>query len=220
MIQKPKLLLWFGLAVLIASPFVLIALSQVPYVYYYDFNQVRRHLEAIPGLVITDTRKHEDVTLEDCWYAFRFGSSEEVELALGETEDWEAPFTDEFDGVVFLRPYGSTPNGYERRVVSRARLLDWGVTFHRLADLVPHLETIIPRLREVGVVTDDNVSHALRLMWDLDSVRPRPWIKPPSQNNSQGQPRPNKTDAGNGSKAICRVRRVLLSPSPDPRRSS
>ncbi len=33
------------------------------------------------------------------------------------------------------------------------------------------------------------------------------------------QPRPNKTDAGNGSKAICRVSNVLRSPSPDPRRS-
>ena len=30
---------------------------------------------------------------------------------------------------------------------------------------------------------------------------------------------PNKTDAGNGSKAICRVSNVLRSPSPDPRRS-
>jgi hypothetical protein len=32
-------------------------------------------------------------------------------------------------------------------------------------------------------------------------------------------PRPNKTDAGNGSKAICRVNNVLRSPSPDPQRS-
>jgi hypothetical protein len=31
--------------------------------------------------------------------------------------------------------------------------------------------------------------------------------------------RPNKTDAGNGSKAICRVSNVLRSPSPDPKRS-
>ena len=30
----------------------------------------------------------------------------------------------------------------------------------------------------------------------------------------------NKTDAGNGSKAICRVSNVLRSPSPDPRRSA
>jgi hypothetical protein len=28
----------------------------------------------------------------------------------------------------------------------------------------------------------------------------------------------NKTDAGNGSKAICRVSNVLRSPSPDPKR--
>ncbi|MCP5557919.1 MAG: hypothetical protein H7A55_09230 [Verrucomicrobiaceae bacterium] len=35
---------------------------------------------------------------------------------------------------------------------------------------------------------------------------------------SIGQTRPNKTDAGNGSKAICRVSNVLRSPSPDPRR--
>ncbi len=31
--------------------------------------------------------------------------------------------------------------------------------------------------------------------------------------------KPNKTDAGNGSKAICRVFKVHTSPSPDPRRS-
>ena len=31
---------------------------------------------------------------------------------------------------------------------------------------------------------------------------------------------PNKTDAGNGSKTICRVSNVLRSPSPDPRRSA
>ena len=30
----------------------------------------------------------------------------------------------------------------------------------------------------------------------------------------------NKTDAGNGSKAICRVSNVLCSPSPDPKRSA
>ncbi len=29
----------------------------------------------------------------------------------------------------------------------------------------------------------------------------------------------NKTDAGNGSEAVCRVSNVLCSPSPDPRRS-
>jgi hypothetical protein len=29
---------------------------------------------------------------------------------------------------------------------------------------------------------------------------------------------PNKTDAGNGSKAICRVSNVFRSPSPDPKR--
>jgi hypothetical protein len=29
----------------------------------------------------------------------------------------------------------------------------------------------------------------------------------------------NKTDAGNGSKAFCRVSNVLRSPSPDPKRS-
>jgi hypothetical protein len=32
--------------------------------------------------------------------------------------------------------------------------------------------------------------------------------------------RPNKTDAGNGSKAICRVSNVSRSPSPDPSRSA
>ena len=32
------------------------------------------------------------------------------------------------------------------------------------------------------------------------------------------RPMPNKTDAGNGSKAICRVSNVLRSPSPDPSR--
>ena len=36
---------------------------------------------------------------------------------------------------------------------------------------------------------------------------------------SHGNPRANKTDAGNGSEAICRVSNVLRSPSPDPRRS-
>ena len=33
-------------------------------------------------------------------------------------------------------------------------------------------------------------------------------------------PKANKTDAGNGSKAICRVSNVLRSPSPDPKRSA
>jgi hypothetical protein len=174
---KVRLLIWSAVALLMASPVLFIVLSQLPFFYYYKYNRVRAHLEAIPGLIITDTRKHEDFTLEDCWYAFRFGESEEVELALSETEDWEAPFNDEFDGVVFLRPYGSLPNGYERRVISKARLLEWGVDFHRLADLVPHLKIIMPKLREVGVVSDEGVSHALHLMWDLDSVQPRPWIR-------------------------------------------
>jgi hypothetical protein len=34
-----------------------------------------------------------------------------------------------------------------------------------------------------------------------------------------GHTRANKTDAGNGSKAICRASNVLRSPSPDPKRS-
>jgi hypothetical protein len=39
--------------------------------------------------------------------------------------------------------------------------------------------------------------------------------------NYHSQPMsPNKTDAGNGSKAICRVSNVLRSPSPDPKRSA
>ena len=38
--------------------------------------------------------------------------------------------------------------------------------------------------------------------------------------NHQDNKRPNNTDAGNGSKAICRVSNVLRSPSPDPRRSA
>jgi hypothetical protein len=33
------------------------------------------------------------------------------------------------------------------------------------------------------------------------------------------QPRANKTDSGNGSKAICRVGNVHSSPSPDPERN-
>ncbi len=37
---------------------------------------------------------------------------------------------------------------------------------------------------------------------------------------SQHDNRANKTDAGNGSKAICRVSNVPPSPSPDPRRSA
>lgn len=39
------------------------------------------------------------------------------------------------------------------------------------------------------------------------------------QRLTHNQPRANKTDAGNGSKAICRVSNVLRSPSPDPKRS-
>ena len=40
------------------------------------------------------------------------------------------------------------------------------------------------------------------------------------QTRTHEQPRANKTDAGNGSKAICRVSNVLRSPSPDPKRSA
>ena len=39
------------------------------------------------------------------------------------------------------------------------------------------------------------------------------------KNNHHEATKANKTDAGNGSKAICRVSNVLRSPSPDPRRS-
>jgi hypothetical protein len=35
-------------------------------------------------------------------------------------------------------------------------------------------------------------------------------------NPTNDKPRPSKTDAGNGSKAICRVSNVLRSPSPYP----
>ena len=38
-------------------------------------------------------------------------------------------------------------------------------------------------------------------------------------NPTNDQPK-GKTDAGNGSKAICRVSHVLASPSPDPKRSA
>ncbi|MFO1482540.1 MAG: hypothetical protein U1F71_04165 [Verrucomicrobiaceae bacterium] len=38
--------------------------------------------------------------------------------------------------------------------------------------------------------------------------------------DSGPQPKANKTDAGNGSKAICRVIDAYRSPSPDPKRSA
>jgi hypothetical protein len=41
-----------------------------------------------------------------------------------------------------------------------------------------------------------------------------------SVKHTDGQTGANKTDAGNGSEAICRVSNVLRSPSPDPRRSA
>ena len=48
-------------------------------------------------------------------------------------------------------------------------------------------------------------------------------MSPPPRAQSLDQARVaasfNKTDAGNGSKAICRVSNVLRSPSPDPKRS-
>jgi hypothetical protein len=39
-----------------------------------------------------------------------------------------------------------------------------------------------------------------------------------AMNRIKGQPKANKTDAGNGSKAIYRISNVLRSPSPDPKR--
>ena len=170
--MKKKAIVWFIVVGVLLSPFLLIAVSQLPWIYYYHYNRVRERLEAIPGIQITDARRHEDVTLEDCWYRFRYGQSEEVELFLGESSDWDSPFDNEFDGIIFYRPYGSSTDGYERRIVSRARLAEWGITFHRLQDLVPQLEVLIPRLRDAGIVTDPEPRRCLALMWDLNWTRP------------------------------------------------
>jgi hypothetical protein len=43
-------------------------------------------------------------------------------------------------------------------------------------------------------------------------------MKHQTANKPIGHTGANKTDAGNGSKAMCRVSNVLRSPSPDPRR--
>jgi hypothetical protein len=59
--------------------------------------------------------------------------------------------------------------------------------------------------------------------FEMAILRTRQLLTGPSSchhiNKTQCQTRPNKTDAGNGSKAICRVSNVLRSPSPDPKRS-
>ncbi len=39
-----------------------------------------------------------------------------------------------------------------------------------------------------------------------------------AMNRIKGQSKANETDAGNGSKAVCRGSNVLRSPSPNPRR--
>ncbi len=59
--------------------------------------------------------------------------------------------------------------------------------------------------------------------WNIDEDdEDRSWLQPWRElfqhwTNHQGA---NKTDAGNGSKAICRASNVLRSPSPDPNRST
>jgi hypothetical protein len=55
--------------------------------YYGEFNRVASALESIPGVVITDSWQHKDVTLEDFGFQMRSGDTEDIHLRFHEGND-------------------------------------------------------------------------------------------------------------------------------------
>jgi len=55
--------------------------------YYGEFNRVAAALESIPGVVITDSWQHKDLTLEDFGFQVRSGDTEVIHLRFHEGND-------------------------------------------------------------------------------------------------------------------------------------
>ena len=71
----------------------------LPQFYYEQYNTVRRKLENVKGLSITDSWKHEDMTLEDCGFDVTVDGTA-VQITFVDGQDWAGLF-DHIDGIRF-----------------------------------------------------------------------------------------------------------------------
>jgi hypothetical protein len=110
---------------ILLSPFLILLILLWPPLYYANYNAVSEKLMSVPGVAITSTWKHEDVTLEDCGFTLKVSGSPSVDISFHDGQDWLALF-DKIDGVALHSKDGKV------RLASCAQLAENGIAVQRV----------------------------------------------------------------------------------------
>ncbi len=116
--------------------------SLFPPFFYADYNRARESLERIPGVQIIDDWQHHDISLEDCGFTVKIGSSEPVGIDFYEGENWKTRFW-QLDGVVMSFPYNQATNDYEATYLNAKDFETIGIKLESLSDVLQNIEEVL-----------------------------------------------------------------------------
>ena len=124
-----------GTALVALGLFVLAPLRVfLPGFYYEEYNLVQRRLEAVTGLTITKSWRHEDITLEDCGFDVDVDGTS-VYLTFIDHQNWLGLF-DDVDGIRFHENGGHV-------YISREQIRNAGIEIDGLADILGRLADVV-----------------------------------------------------------------------------
>jgi hypothetical protein len=158
---------------LVGSPIALLALIQMPGIYYSEFNSIKARLEALPNTRIVDSWRHEDITLEDCGFDLQVRECEPIRIDFYEGGNWDRDFGT-LDGIIFSKPYNPATNGYETTPISSEELARAGIHVRSLTDLVAQLEALQAYLKTRPQQPHEAPhagSYYIRIYYDLDAYK-------------------------------------------------
>ena len=140
-------------AVLFAVPGILHVL------YYAQYNAVVSRLEAVSGLTITSSWKHEDMSLEDCGFTVE-SSGANARLVFWDGQDWRGLFR-YVDGICF-------EHQNSRRMISCEELHAAGIDAENLTELLEQLPEVLDyceKLHRTSKATDEDSTQASDRKW-------------------------------------------------------
>ena len=109
---------------------------QLPVIYYAEFHSIQGKLASQPGVTITSSWKHEDLSLEDCGFTLQVRDCPPVQVDFYEGEDWEGQFR-RIDGLAVREGFDSV------KLIRVERLAEMGMPVRNLPDLLAHLEGVL-----------------------------------------------------------------------------
>jgi hypothetical protein len=140
----------FGITILalvflaVAVPFTALLGSQIPFIYYWDFNHTQAHLAALPDVVIKESWKHEDISLEDCFFTLQVRDCPRVRLDFLEGQNWRN-LLKEASAVSVTWRDGIHSESLHRSIDS-AELRGLGCRKPGVAEIIANLESILHRV--------------------------------------------------------------------------